>query len=110
MERQGARNVWVVSTAISIKNNWDLVFKNYGMTNYRMIKCLADLDKVQDGEFVIITLNMLTKYRKQIKRHIKMRNQNVCLVFDESDEMTNRIASAQRLCWIVFGECGLSWK
>lgn len=89
MERQGARNVWVVSTAISIKNNWDLVFKNYGMTNYRMIKCLADLDKVQDGEFVIITLNMLTKYRKQIKRHIKMRNQNVCLVFDESDEMTN---------------------
>ena len=20
------------------------------------------------------------------------------------------IASAQRLCWIVFGECGLSWK
>lgn len=89
MERQGTRNVWVVSTAISIKNNWDLVFKNYGMTNYRMIKCLADLDKVQDGEFVIITLNMLTKYRKQIKRHIKMRNQNVCLVFDESDEMTN---------------------
>ena len=89
MERQGARNVWVVSTAISIKNNWDLVFKNYGMTNYRMIKCLADLDKVQDGEFVIITLNMLTKYRKQIKRHVKMRNQNVCLVFDESDEMTN---------------------
>lgn len=89
MTHQGARNVWVVSTAISIKNNWDLVFKNYGMTNYRMIRKLADLDAVQDGEFVIITLNQLTKYRKQIKRHIKMRNRNVCLVFDESDEMTN---------------------
>lgn len=89
MERQGTRNVWVVSTAISIKNNWDLVFKNYGMTNYRMVKNLADLDAVQDGEFVIITLNMLSKYRKQIKRHIKIRNRNVCLVFDESDEMTN---------------------
>ncbi len=89
MERQGARNVWVVSTAISIKNNWDLVFRNYGMTNYRMIRSLSDLDAVQDGEFVIITLNMLSKYRKQIKRHIKIRNRNVCLVFDESDEMTN---------------------
>jgi hypothetical protein len=54
-----------------------------------MIKKLSDLDAVQDGEFVIITLNMLSKYRKQIKRHIKIRNQNVCLVFDESDEMTN---------------------
>lgn len=89
MERQGARNVWVVSSAISIKNNWDLVFKNYGMTNYRMIRSLADLDAVQDGEFVIITLNMLSKYRKQIKRHIRIRGRNVCLVFDESDEMTN---------------------
>lgn len=89
MEHQGARNVWVVSTAISIKNNWDLVFKNYGMTNYRMIRNLADLNTVQDGEFVIITLNMLSKYRKQVKRHIKIRNRNVCLVFDESDEMTN---------------------
>lgn len=88
MVQQNARNVWVVSTAISIKNNWDLVFKNYDMPNYRMIRRLADLDAVQDGEFVIITLNQLTKYRKQIKRHIKMRNQNVCLVFDESDEMT----------------------
>jgi len=89
MERQGVRNVWVVSTAISIKNNWDLVFRNYGMSNYRMIRRLADLDAVQDGEFVIITLNMLSKYRKQIKHHIKMRNKNVALVFDESDEMTN---------------------
>lgn len=89
MERQGARNVWVVSSAISIKNNWDLVFKNYGMKNYRMIRTLADLDAVQDGEFVIITLNMLSKYRKQIKRHIKIRQRNVALVFDESDEMTN---------------------
>lgn len=89
MEHQNTRNVWVVSTAISIKNNWDLVFRNYGMKNYRMIKSLADLDAVQDGEFVIVTLNMLSKYRKQIKKHIKSRNRNVCLVFDESDEMTN---------------------
>ena len=54
-----------------------------------MIRSLADLDAVQDGEFVIITLNMLSKYRKQIKRHIRIRGRNVCLVFDESDEMTN---------------------
>lgn len=88
MERQHARNVWVVSTAISIKNNWDLVLKNYGLP-YIQIRRLADLDRVEEGEFVIITLNALTKYRKQIKRHIRTRNQNVCLVFDESDEMTN---------------------
>ncbi len=88
MKRQNARNVWVVSTAISINNNWDLMLDNYGIP-YRMIRKLADLDAVEDGEFVIITLNILSKYRKQIKRHIRKRNQKVCLVFDESDEMTN---------------------
>ena len=85
---QGAVNTWVVSTAISIKNNWDTVLPNYSLP-YRMVKRLADLDKIQSGEFVIITLNMLRKYQKQIKKYIKCRNQKVCLVFDESDEMTN---------------------
>lgn len=88
MQRQGAQNVWVVSTAISIKNNWDLMLNNYSIP-YRMIRNLSDLDAVEDGEFVIITLNILSKYQKQIKRHIRQRNQKVCLVFDESDEMTN---------------------
>lgn len=93
MNYQGARNVWVVSSAISIKNNWDLVLPNYSINSlpiqYRMIRRLSDLDAVQDGEFVIITLNMVSKYQKQIKRHIRQRNQKVCLVFDESDEITN---------------------
>lgn len=88
MKHQGARNVWVVSTAISIKNNWDLMLDNYDIP-YRMIRKLADLDAVKDGEFIIITLNILSKYQKQIKKHIRQRNQKVCLVFDESDEMTN---------------------
>lgn len=90
---QGARNVWVVSSAISIKNNWDLVLPNYSINGsdipYRMIRRLVDLDAVQDGELVLITLDMLSKYQRQIKRHIRQRNQKVCLVFDESDEITN---------------------
>ena len=88
MRYQHARNTWVVSTAISINNNWDEVLSNYSLP-YRMVTRLKDLERVQDGEYVIITMNMLTKYRKHIKRHIKSRNQNICLVLDESDEMTN---------------------
>lgn len=88
MKFQGAKNVWVVSTAISIHNNWEDVMPAYGLP-HRSINRLSDLDQIQNGEFVLITLNMLTKYCKQVKRHIRMQNQKVCLVFDESDEMTN---------------------
>ena len=54
-----------------------------------MVNKLVDLDKVQRGDFVLITLNKLGKYRKQVKRWVRIHNQNVALCFDESDEMTN---------------------
>ena len=88
MERQGAFCTWVISNAISIKNNWNLVLPNYGLP-YVMVERLADLEKIQRGDFAIITLNMLSKYQKQIKKWIKIHGQKVALCFDESDEMTN---------------------
>ena len=88
MECQNAKNVWVVSTAISVKNNWDPVLSAYEIP-YRMVRRLADLEAVRPGEFVLVTLNALVKYRKQIKRHLRIRGGNISLVFDESDEMTN---------------------
>lgn len=88
MEHQNARNTWVVSTAISIHNNWEVVMPNYALP-HRSINRLSDLGKIQPGEFVLITLERLTKYRKQIKKHLRCQNNNICLIFDESDEMTN---------------------
>ncbi len=88
MERQNAKCVWVVSTAISIKNNWDIVLANYNIP-YRMVSKLSDLSEIKDGEFVIITLNMLSKYQKHIKKFIRRKSQKVCLVLDEGDEMSN---------------------
>lgn len=88
MERDNIHHTWVVSTAISIRNNWDVVMKNYGLS-YVFIERMNDFQKIQRGDFVLITLNTLSKYRKQIKRWIRMHNQKVQLVFDESDEMAN---------------------
>lgn len=87
-ERQNAFCTFVVSSAISIKNTWDVMLPNFGI-RYIMVNKLADLDKVQRGDFVLITLNKLGKYRKQVKRWVRIHNQNIALCFDESDEMTN---------------------
>ncbi len=88
MEQGNIHHTWVVSTAISIRNNWDVVLKNYGLS-YVFVERLKDLLKIKRGDFVLITLNALSKYRKQVKRWIRMHNQKIQLVFDESDEMTN---------------------
>lgn len=88
MERENIHHTWVVSTAISIRNNWDVVLKNYGLS-YVFAERPEDFQKIRRGDFVLITLNALCKYQKQVKRWMRMSNQKIHLVFDESDEMSN---------------------
>lgn len=88
MNHQNAFCTWVVSNAISIKNNWNIVLQDYRLPHI-MITKLSDLDNIKRGDFVIITLNKIVQYRKQIKKWIKLHNQNVALCFDESDEISN---------------------
>jgi hypothetical protein len=88
MQKQNIRNTWVVSTAISIRNNWDVVMPNYDLP-YVLVEHLSDLERIQPGVFVLITLNKLVQYKKHIKKWLRQHNQKVQLVFDESDEMTN---------------------
>lgn len=88
MEKQNIHHTWVVSPAISIRNNWDVVLPNYGLP-YVFVEQLSDLEKIQKGDFVLLTLNKLGTYRRQIKRWVRRHGQKLHLVFDESDEMTN---------------------
>lgn len=104
MEREKLHHTWVVSTAISIRNNWDVVLKNYGLS-YVFVKKLKDLDRIQRGDFVIITLNMVSNYRKQIKRWVRMYGQKLFLIFDESDEMTNPESIRSKAVLDCFRRC-----
>lgn len=104
MQRQQAYHTWVVSTAISIRNNWDIVLPNYGLS-YVMIERLKDLERIQPGDFVLITLNKLGEYRKQIKRWIRMHNQKVQLIFDESDEMSSPSSIRTKAVLDCFRRC-----
>jgi len=106
MEQECAFCTWVVSNAISIKNNWDIVLKNYGI-RYVMVNRLKDLEQIRKGDFVIITLNMLSKYRKQIKKWMH-RHKRICLVFDESDEITNPSSIRTKAVLDVFRR--VKWK
>lgn len=83
------KNVFVVSTAISIKNNWQDVLEQYGI-DFIMIEKLSDIQNIKEGQFVIITLNMMCKWHKFIKKYVKSICQKALLIFDESDNMSNQ--------------------
>ena len=63
MEHQKAHSTWVVSSAISIRNNWNVVLKGAGIRHV-FVERLADFQKVQPGDFVLMTLNKAGQFRK----------------------------------------------
>ena len=104
MQYQNVHHTWVISSAISIRNNWDIVLKNYEIS-YVFVEKLSDFDRIQKGDFVIITLNALRKYQKQIKRWIRIHNEKIQLVFDESDEISNASGATTKACLDCFRRC-----
>ena len=104
MKKQGIHSAWVVSSAISIRNNWDVVLPNYGLS-YVFVERLADLDQIRPGDFVLVTLNKLGPYQKQIKKWIKRHNQKICLTLDESDEISNPDSQRAKASLDCFRRC-----
>ena len=88
LKHNNIRNVFIVSTAIAIKTNWNDVLKAYGK-DFCTIEKLEDIKNIKKGQYVTITLNMLCKYHKQIKKYIKMQSQKVMLILDESDNISS---------------------
>ena len=104
MKNQGLHSAWVVSSAISIRNNWDVVLPNYGLS-YVFVERLADLEQIRPGDFVLVTLNKLEPYQKQIKKWIKRHNQKICLTLDESDEISNPDSQRAKASLDCFRRC-----
>lgn len=116
MQHRHIHSTWVVSSAISIRNNWDEVLKVYGLP-YVFVEKLSDLDKVKQGDFVILTLNRVSAIKKQIARKMRRLNQKVQFILDESDEISNAdsqrcksVLSCFRRCWAKLLTTGTSTR
>ena len=104
MQHQGTHSTWVVSSAISIRNNWDVVLPNYGLS-YVFVERLADLERIKPGDFVLLTLNKMGLIQRHIKRWVKRHHQKIMLALDESDEISNPDSVRARASLSCFRRC-----
>jgi len=88
LQNNDINNVIVIAPSIAIKGTWDECMESYGI-DYILISKLDDLKKIKKGQIVLMTLYVVNKYRKQIKKMLKMNNKKYFLIFDESDAITN---------------------
>ena len=59
-----------------------------------MVRNNADLETVPEGVFLVLSTSMLGKLKRGLTKFIRRTSRKLCLVFDESDEITN--PSSQR--------------
>lgn len=82
------RNIVIIAPANAIEMTWE-PFLQWQNKLYMRINRPRDLEQVEPGVVVMASLTMLDKFKRPFMRFMKLRSNKVCLVFDESDEITN---------------------
>ena len=87
------RNVVILAPAIATNMTWT-PFLTINKERYRVIRTYKDLEDVPRGIFLLLSTSMVGKLKRVLMRSVKLSSRKLCLVFDESDEITN--PSSQR--------------
>ena len=100
-------NVIILAPAIATNMTWT-PFLAINKEQYRVIRTYKDLEDVPRGTFLILSTSMVGKLKRELMRFVKLSSRKLCLVFDESDEITN--PSSQRTKHILAGFRRLKYK
>ena len=95
------RNVIILSPAIATNMTW-APFLSVNKEQYQMIRTYKDLENVPKGIFLLISTSMVGKLKRELMRFVKLSSRKLCLIFDESDEITNPSSQRTRHILSVF--------
>lgn len=95
------RNAIILAPAIATNMTW-IPFLSVNRERFRVIRAESDLTNVPEGMFLVVSISMLGKLRRGLVRYVKQTSRKLCLVFDESDEITNPTSQRTRNILCIF--------
>ena len=95
------RNVIILAPAIATNMTW-VPFLTINRERFRMVRNNADLETVPEGVFLVLSTSMLGKLKRGLAKFIRRTSRKLCLVFDESDEITNPSSQRTRHILTIF--------
>ncbi|BBI90793.1 helicase [Tenacibaculum phage PTm5] len=99
-----SKNVFVTAPAIAL----DLTLKNFLSHNgvdFIEIKNANQLKNIKDGKVVLMTLGRLSMSKDSVKEFVKSKSNKVSILFDEVDEIKNRLSKRSRAVINAFRRC-----
>ncbi len=95
------KNTVVLAPSIAIHMTWEPFLQRHGEP-FVTVSRPEHLKAVVPGMFVLVSLTMLGDLKAAFKTFMKRRSNKICLIFDESDEITNPYALRTRLTLDLF--------
>lgn len=95
------RNVVILAPAIATNMTW-IPFLTINREKFRIVRSNADLEAVPEDVFLILSTSMLSKLRRGLSKFVRRTSGKLCLVFDESDEITNPSSQRTRHILSIF--------
>ncbi|MDR0231979.1 MAG: N-6 DNA methylase [Dysgonamonadaceae bacterium] len=94
------RNAIILAPAIATNLTWESFLKRNGEDFITLTKP-ADFRNIREGQFLLVSISMQEKFKRELKRYVKLNSRNICLLFDESDEITNPLSQRTKysLCF-----------
>ncbi len=101
MVSKTVRNTVVLAPAIAIHLTWAPFLARMGRP-YVVASRPEHIQNAPEGAFVIVSLSMIGALKRDLMRFMKLRSRKICLIFDESDEITNPLAIRTRTSLAIF--------
>lgn len=96
-----SKNTVILAPAIAIHLTWGPFLERHG-EKFIVASRPEHLVDVPKGAFVLLSLTMISELVRPLKEFMKMRSNKVCLLFDESDEITNPSAKRTKQALNIF--------
>jgi hypothetical protein len=88
LKYQKVRNSIILVLAIATNLTWE-TFLRVNKEEYRTLRHYRDFENIPEGVFLVVSISMLDKLKRELSKLIKRYSGKFCLIFDESDEITN---------------------
>jgi SAM-dependent methyltransferase len=98
---KSVRNVIILAPAIAVNLTWEPFLKRNG-EDFITLTETADFRNIGEGRFLLLSISMLGKLKRELQRFVTSRSRKICLLFDESDEITNPDAGRTELALCLF--------
>ena len=95
------RNAVFRAPAIATNMTW-IPFLTINREKFRIVRSNADLETVPEGVLLILSTSILSKLKRGLSKFVRRTSGKLCLVFDESDEITNPSSQRTRLVLSIF--------